>query len=566
MAKRTPNKQAAPGRKQPQAVEQQSAAPEMNIDRWLPWIAVAAGMVLFLSGLNNQMVSMDDHSATVNNEAVRNFPTGIFGKFNLGMYAPLTWMCYAVAYALGGKSPVGYHLLSLIAHVINILLVFRLFERLNGQRMGAFIIALFFAIHPMQVEPVSWIAGFSTPLFSLFYLLSLNYYVRQTDRAPWSAAYWIALALMLPACLAKSAAVTLPLTLLAVDFWQKRPLDRRSILEKIPFFAIALGFGLLTVYSRSQSGHTIAPATAAFTLFDRFFMACHTVLFYWTKILLPVNLSIWYPFQKTAGVWPWAYYAAPVALAAILFGAWRLRNSFREVPAGILFYLSNIILALPYYTIGEFELRSDRYNYLACLGIFAILAALPGFLQRNRPALTGTSQALLVGLGIFWFVTAFLRVRDWSDTPTLLNKAVASSGDNFGKAYLWLGMAYGDLGKGKESFENFNKAIARDPNLMEAYKYRGAIFGIAKQYAKSVEDLSKYLSKRPNDYETLFNRGISYTRLQKQPEAMADFDKVIELKPDFAPVYRSRSELLKVMGDDAKAAADFEKFKSLGGK
>jgi protein O-mannosyl-transferase len=564
MAKRAPNKKTNPVRKQ--EAEAQSAPPNLNFDRWLPWLAVAAGAVIFLSGISNQMVSMDDHSATVNNEAVRNFPAGIFGKFNLGMYAPLTWFGYAIAYGIGGKNPVWYHLLSLIVHTVNILLVFRVFTQLTRQRMEAFIIALFFAIHPMQVEPVAWIAGFSTPLFSLFYLLALHYYVRQTERAAWSTPYWLALALMLPACLAKSAAVTLPLTLLAIDFWQKRDFDRRLVLEKIPFFAIALGFGLLTLYSRTQSGHTIAPATAAFTLPDRFLMACHTILFYWTKILVPVNLSIWYPFQKTAGVWPWTYYTAPVALAAILFGAWRLRHSFRVLPAGILFYLSNIILALPYYTIGEFELRSDRYNYLACLGIFAILAALPVAFQRTRPALAGFSRVLLVGLGIFWFVTAFLRIRDWSDTPTLLNKAVASSGDNFGKAYLWLGMAYGDQGKGKESFENFNKAIARDSNLIEAYKYRGAIFGIAKQYAKSIPDLTKYLSKKPNDYETLFNRALSYARLQRQSEAMADLDKVIAIKPDFAPAYRSRSELWKLMGEDAKAAADFEKFTSLGGK
>ena len=134
----------------------------------MPWVAAGIAFILFATGFNNPMVAMDDHSATVNNPAVRDFSLKIFTQFNLGMYAPITWLGYALAQALGSGAPFWYHLLSAAVHTANVVLVFRLFHRLESNTTVAFFIALFFAIHPMQVEAVSWIAAFSTPLFALY--------------------------------------------------------------------------------------------------------------------------------------------------------------------------------------------------------------------------------------------------------------------------------------------------------------------------------------------------------------------------------------------------------------
>jgi tetratricopeptide (TPR) repeat protein len=293
-----------------------------------------------------------------------------------------------------------------------------------------------------------------------------------------------------------------------LDLWKKRGFGQRVLLEKIPFFAISLGFGLLTLYSRQYAGQLNQPAD--FSLLDRGLMACHTVLFYWKKLLVPTGLSIWYPFEKTDGSWSWDYYAAPAVLAFIVFAAWRSRNAMPLLWVAVLFYLSNIVLSLPWATFGTFELRSDRYNYLAGLGFFVALASLPDFLKEKKPSWSGGAWAVLLGLAFIWLIASALRIRDWKDTMTLIDKAIATTGDNFGKAYLWRGMAYGKASDAEKALKDFTLAIQKNPMLHEAYKFRGNVFGVMKNYEQSVEDLTKFLEKYPEAVPELYNRGLSY--------------------------------------------------------
>ncbi|MBN8678367.1 MAG: tetratricopeptide repeat protein [Chitinophagales bacterium] len=532
-----------------------------NTEKWLPWVLAALGFVLYSTGFSNEMVGMDDHTATVDNPAVKDFL--IFNGFNLGMYAPLTWIGYQIAYILGKESPNWYHMLSALVHFANVLLVFRLFRKLDFNLAVSAVVALFFAIHPLQVEAVAWIAGFSTPLFSMFSLLAMNYYLKHTSEegSGWGKNYWLAVTMFLLACLAKSAAVTLPLTLLVLDLWKKRGFNTKIILEKAPFFAISLAFGALTLYSRQYAGQLNQPAD--FTLLDRGLMACHTVLFYWKKLLFPTGLSIWYPFEKVNGAWSWDYYAAPAILAALLFGAWKSRAVMPLLWIGALFYLSNIILALPWSTFGTFELRSDRYNYLAGLGIFVMLASLPDFLKEKRPSWTGAAWAVLLGLAFVWLVTSALRIRDWKNTTTLIDKAIAATGDNFGKAYYWRGMAYGKATDAQKAIQDFTKAIQRNPQLYEAYKFRGNIFGMLKNYEASINDLNVFLEHYPNEVPELYNRGLSYANLDRNQEAIADFNKAIELDTTFARVYRARGNCYLRLGETEKGNADLAKWESM---
>lgn len=554
MAKKSVLKPKSPSSKPPKT---EGLPPE----RWLPWVLAALTFILFSSGFGNQMLSMDDHSATVDNPAVKDF--NIFSNVNLGMYAPVTWLGYAIAYALGKESPLWYHLFSALVHAANVVLVFRLLRRLEADVTAAAFVSLFFAIHPIQVEAVAWIAAFSTPLFAMFSLLAMNFYVKHTRQEGFGKNYWLALGMFLLACLSKSAAVTLPLALLVLDFWLKRPVNQRNLLEKIPFFALALAFGLATFYTRTKAGHTDTPAD--FTLLDRGLMICHTILFYWKKMLFPTGLSIWYPFEKTNGSWDWTYYAAPFALVGLTFLAWRSRRTMPVLWWGLLFYFANIIVALPYATFGTFELRSDRYNYLACIGIFAIIASLPSFFKEKRPNWVNTAWAVLVGFGLIWLVASAVRIRDWKDTAALIDSAIEATGDNFGKAYLWRGMYWGDKGKLGESIRDLNKAIERNPDLTEAYKYRGGLYGFAKQYEKSIADLNKYLEQNPSDSEQYYNRGLSLLNLGRTQEAIADFSKTLELNPDFFRAYRARGNAYKALGETAKSDADMAEFEKRQG-
>lgn len=264
-------------------------------EKWLPWALAALAFILFSTGFGNKMLGVDDHTATVDNPAVRDFL--IFGGFNLGMYAPVTWLGYQIAYILGKDSPNWYHILSALVHAFNVILVFRLFRRLDSSLTVSALVALFFAIHPLQVESVAWIAGFSTPLFSMFYLLSCSWYLDYAEKGD-NKLYGYALLGFVLACLSKSAAVTLPLTLVLMDWWLKRPVtDRQRLLRYAPFFLIAVFFGLLTIYSRNASGMNMSDGTQL-SILERFLVLCYTPVLYWAKILIPTKLNIYYSFES----------------------------------------------------------------------------------------------------------------------------------------------------------------------------------------------------------------------------------------------------------------------------
>jgi tetratricopeptide (TPR) repeat protein len=541
---------------------------------WWPWALAGLSFVLFATGFQNDMVSMDDHTATIDNPAVTNFD--LFGHFNLGMYAPVTWAVYGFAYIFGKDSPFWYHFFGALVHALNVVLVFRLLKRLHLSEMPALIATFFFAIHPMQVEAVSWIAALSTPLAVLFMLLAIDFYLQYAQSPEQKGAkYAASLAFFVLGCLSKSIAVSVALALLVLDFWSNRPITRRSLWEKAPYFALALGFGLLTLYSRTQAGHGNTPAN--FSILDRGLMAFHTIAFYWIKLIFPVGLSIWYPFIKTGNAWDWTYYVAPFLVVGVYVLAYRSRGQFPILWYGLLFYLVHIVFSLPFATFGTFELRSDRYNYLACLGIFVVLAYLPYYVKDKKPSLEGASWGLLVLLSLFWVFNTSFRIKDWRNTVTLIDKAIEASGDNFGRAYLWRGMEYGDeVGKSKDrktaeqkvnlAIQDFTKAISINPNLAEAYKYRGGLYGITKQYEQSVADISQYLAQNPNDAEYYYNRGLSQLNLKRFPEAIQDFSKTIELRPDFERAYKARGNAYITQGDTLKGNADLEVFRQKTGQ
>lgn len=532
-----------------------------NTAQWLPWLLAGVAFVLYSTGFSNEMSILYDKEATIANPAVKNFL--VFSGFNLGMYAPVTWIGYQIAYVIGKESPNMYHILSAVVHAVNVVLVFRLMMRLNTGLTAAALVALFFGIHPLQVESVAWIAGFSTPLFSMFSLLSMHYYLRYASNAENGLGkhYWVSIGMFLLACLAKSAAVTLPLTLLVLDWWKKRPINTKVLLEKGPFFLISLGFGLLTLYSRQFAGQPNQPAD--FNLLDRGLMACHSIVFYWKKLLFPMDLSIWYPFVKTEGTWTWDYYAAPFLLFGILFLAWRSRHAWPIVWVAVLFYLSNIALSLPWSTFGVFELRADRYNYLASIGFFALLAHLPALIKDKKPTWGTAVWGLLLGLAFTWLITSALRIRDWKNTTSLIETAIAATGDNFGKAYLLRGMSYGKASDAQKAIQDFSRALQLNPDLYEAYKFRGNIFGMLKNYDQSVDDLSKFLERYPEEVPELYNRGLSYANLEKNQEAIADFTTAIALDTTFARLYRARGNCLLKMGETEKGNADLKKWDAL---
>lgn len=553
MAKKYPVKKAVRAAKQ-----SPSAA---SAQQWWVWVPVATAVLLYATGLNNEMLGVDDHSATVDNPAVREWR--LFSQFNLGMYAPLTWLGYALAHAVGGDSPLWYHLLSLIAHAVNTWLVYHLLLRLTGRPVAAGLVAFIFAAHPIQVESVAWIAGFSTPLYALFYLLACHRFLDFRERSNEWRAYGWALLFFVLACLAKSAAVTLPLTLAVLDLWRGQvPEWRRRLLAYAPFGVLAIGFGILTIYSREQAMLKMPLLTDPISAWERVLVVCYTPLFYWVKLLLPVQLNIYYSFDKVDGHFPWTYYAAPAALAVALWAVWRYRQQAPWAWQGVLWYFAAIVVMLPFRSLGTFEMRADHYNYLSLLGFAWVVTEGWQALRRRFPRLPGVGGMPSVG-GVWLFmlpILSVIQIRTWKDTISVITHAIDNGYTQNGLLYLGRAKAWGNKGNLQASIADFDKAIAINPELTEVYKYRGALLGIAQRYEASLRDLSAYIERHPSEAEAWYNRALTLVNLKRYSEALDDLNRTLELDPNFTRAYRARGNVRKELGDEAGGAADLAEF------
>jgi len=546
---------------------QQAAVPSRH---WYGYLPVAAAVILFLTGLNNALTGIDDHAATTENPAVAAFTVqAVFSQFNLGMYAPFTWIFYAIAHGLGGESPVWYHLFSLVAHAWCTWLVFRLMTRMSQPEPVAALVAFIFAAHPMQVESVSWVAAFSTPLFSLFYLLALNRYLRYADSTDTGRRhYFAALGFLVAACLAKSSAVSLPLTLLVLDWW-KRPASslRQRWIGYLPFFAISLGFGILTVYGRSVSGEGIQ-VFESYSLLDRFLMANYALVSYVGNFLAPLHLSSFYTFEKTNGAWPIAYYIAPILVAGTLVFSWLKRHSLPFLARGLGFYLSVIVLSLPWLTVGTFELFADHYNYLGIIGLAFVVVRGVLFLKEKMPAKSG----LVTALGAVWLfalaVLCFAQIKTWKGTVAVMTNAIENGNTYHGKAFFWRAVEHGDLGQMDLAVEDFTRAIEANPEIWDAYKFRGSIYAQRRDFARAVLDLQKYLEHDPNDAVSWFNMGMIQLEQNSPAEAATAFTNSLKVRPNAIMVLENRARAYQLLGDTGRAEADLQtiqQLKSRGG-
>jgi tetratricopeptide (TPR) repeat protein len=537
---------------------------------WLPWAVALLAMGVYATGFSNPLVAMDDHSATVDNLAVKNFP--LLTHFNLGMYAPLTWAGYAIAYHLqgpnSGENALWYHIMSATVHAINTALVYKIFRKLEITKWSAALIAVLFAVHPLQVESVSWVAGFSTPLYALFSLLTLWYYLKYTETAQkkW---YWTALLMLVLGCLSKSAAVVTPLLMLLLDAWKRPDFSlKKSFGNYVPFFAVSLFFGLLTFYSRAYGDDVPLGMMQHYSAFDRFLMVCYAPLFYIGKILYPLHLNVYYSFDKVNGQFPVYYFIAPLVAASLAYLAWRLRHQAPYLWMGLAFFIANLSVMLPFSPVGSFELCADHYNYLSCIGIFFIAASALEALQKRFPVYDLLIKGLPVLVALALTGLTLRQIGYWGNTLNLMNNAIENGYYSNGKMYLWRGMEYGNRrnkADNERALDDFNKAIAMDSTLHEAYKYRGAFLGMKGEYEQSVSDLSKYLKRKPNDPEYRFNRGVSYLNLNKPKEAIADFNVTLQVAPHFYQAYRPRGNAWIMLGDTARGRADLAEFKRRSG-
>ena len=480
-------------------------------------------LFVYFKSLFFNFTYLDDYVQVVENPYIKSLNLGsfkkIFSNTFVGMYQPATTTLYAFVHSIFDTNPLGYHIFSLMFHFMNALLVFKVLKFLFERKELTYLLTLIFALHPMQVESVSWVSAFSNLVYSFFFLLSFLWYLKFLRKKE-NSVYFVSLLFFVLACFSKSAAVTLPVILILVDIFQNKSFSKVRWINKIPFFIISLIFGLITLLSRETAGH-LSDLSTDFDIVDRVFLVAHSILFYPVSFVFPFHLSAFYPYPELVnGSLPLLYYLSLPTIIIIGFLLYYFRKQER-IWFGTFWFLITIALVLQLIPVGN-QIVTDRYIYLPMIG----LLILAGSILRK------TDQKyikLLLIFPLFFAYLSFERTGIWQNDETLW-KSVLEKYPNVSQAYNNLGSYALKQNQPDKAFNYFNRAIQLQPNYADAYSNRGNLFAQSNNSEQAIKDFTTAVSLKEHA-DAYFNRANEFSKLGRIDEAISDYSKSIRLSP-----------------------------------
>ena len=522
-------------------------------------LVLALPSISFFPCLKNDFINWDDPQYVTENKTItelswRNIKT-IFSSFYMEHYHPLTLLSFALEYRFFKLNPFAYHLTNLILHLLNTLLVFWLIWMLTGRVWICLGVSLLFGIHPLHVETVTWISERKDLLYSFFFLGSLILYLAYL-RGGRGRYYVFSLTLFLLSLLSKSMAVTLPFVLFLCDILLPRKMDRKCLVEKIPFFIMAFIFGMMALFAQRSAGPI--GQNPSFSFFENILIMGNVLASYFSKLILPTKLSCVYPFIKEIkGLWPYVSLTVVIGflIAGILLGKYK-----REITFGTLFFFITLLPTLPV------KIMADRYLYLPSIGIFFIAAE--GLYGLYRTKLESIKIAkpilviLLIGiLSAFSFLT-WERCRVWRDSLSLWSN-VLKNYPNIPIAYNNLGEVYLRRGEYQRAISHYNQALRIHPHYDKVYYFydnRGTAYLLRGDYEKAIADYDQALKMNPTYAIAYHNRGTAYLYQEDFEEAIADFNKALEINPRYADTYFNKALAYEKMGHRQEALEAYKGF------
>lgn len=495
-------------------------------------ILFVANVLCYIGSVNQGFTYLDDHVQVVENPYIQSFGLTnlktLFSSSVVGMYQPITSSLYALVIGLFSKDALYFHLLSLLFHILNTFLVFKVLETFFSHKKLTLLLSLVFALHPMQVESVVWVSAFSTLSSTFFLLVAFLCYKRFYGNKK-NSAYLYSLLFFLLACFSKSAAVILPLLLILFDCYQNKTISF-NWKNKIPFFLLSILFGIITLSTRESAGH-LSDLSISFNWFDRIFLVAHSILFYPFTFWLPIKLSAFYPYPELINDrLPILYYLSPAILIALTFFIIKQRKHV-HIWFGALWFLVGIILVLQLVPFGN-QITTDRYIYLPMVGLLIITGT---WVQQ----FTSKKWFLLLFIIPFFFgVTSVQRSKIWENDETLW-KSVIKEYPNVSQAYNNLGSFALQNNQTQAAIQYYNQAIQLQSNYADAYSNRGNIYAQYGDSEKAIADYNKAISLKDHA-DAYFNRANEFSKLNNFDAALADYTKSIEIEAK-ADTYTNRA-------------------------
>jgi protein O-mannosyl-transferase len=566
-------------------------------DRWR-----VAGVCLFLAAIvwavfgqttHDEFVNYDDGVYVYENPEVARgltFP-GIawaFTHFYASNWHPLTWLSHMLDCQFYGLHPGGHHLTNVLLHITTVIALFLVLRQMTGFLWRSAFVAAVFAIHPLRVESVAWVAERKDVLSGLFFMLTIGAYVRYARR-PWSPGrYGLVMLLFALGLMCKPMLVTLPFVLLLLDRWPLQRVEpaRRLVMEKLPLLALAAASCVVTILAQ----HEAIQSTGSYPPALRFENASVSGMVYLGQMVWPAGLAVFYPYPHN-GLPAWAVIVAPILLLSISAEVFILRKTRPYLLVGWLWYLVMLAPVIGIVQAG-FQSHADRYTYLPQIGIYVAVTWLAAEWTAKRPAARVAIGYLAAGVLAVLMVCAWKQAAYWQNSESLWGHTLDCTVDNV-NAHLNLGNALLQKGRVNDAIVQYQQALQIEPdyaqvhyNLGNAFLQKGSMDDAITQYqealrfdpgyAQADNNLGYALLQKGNvdnaiahyqsalqidpDYAEAHNN-LGYALLQKGSvdEAIIHFQKALEIQPDYAQAHNNLGNALLRKGKVDEAKIQFQK-------
>ncbi len=527
-------------------------------------LVVLLTIISYYPAFFNSFTNWDDNLYVTDNDLIKSFGfQNIYKWFtgsHTGLYHPLTLFSFAIDYSISGENPLMFHITNLFLHLLNTLLVFKLVQSLFNNRFIAIATMFLFGIHTLHVESVAWITERKDVLYSFFFLASLTFYViyHQRRKAGW---LFLTFIFFIMSLMSKAAAVTLPVNLLIIDYLLGRNIfSKKVIIEKIPFFIMSIVFGLMTVYL--HHGYGSLDNTTGLPLFIRILVSGKALMFYFTKILLPVNLSAFYPMPQIIDRSSLFVMALNLAgYLALFLGLLITYKRSRIVFAGIAFFIVNISLFL--IPVGVPISQADRFVYIPSIGLFIIISYCIYLLSEKYPKIK-TSGIIVFSIYILFLSgLTFQRVKTWKNSLTLWGDVINKTGQTY-FPLMKRGITYRQIGNYDAAFADLNASIKLHPDNYYALESRGYIYLLREDYQNAKDDFMNMIELNPESSYAYCSLGFACRKLGDYTKALESLNIAIGLDESYADAFKNRGYVYIDLNDFKKACSDFNKALELG--
>ncbi|MEE9542699.1 MAG: tetratricopeptide repeat protein [Thermodesulfobacteriota bacterium] len=568
-----------------------------RLTRFMPFVIIACALIFYIPAIKGGFI-WDDHAHVLFDADLQS----ISGLWKIWFtkatqqYYPLVYSSFWIEWQLFGNNPLGYHIVNVLLHSANAIVLALILKRL-GLR-GAWAAAIIFALHPVNVESVAWISERKNVLSGLFFLASILVFLKSEDEESNIKFYILSFVLFILALFSKTVVSTLPVILIIIRWMRARPFDRSFIIRLVPFFLAGLAMGLVTVWwEATQVG--ASGVEWSLTITERLMLPARIVWFYLVKLFIPVNLTFIYPrwTPDPSELWQWIF-IFKLAVAFVLLWALRLRIT-RAPVAALACFVVTLFPALGLIDVFPFRYSfvADHFQYLASIFIIALIvgvvdAVIINFARAVRPTAIFVTIVVALILGILTWRQGYV-YKDpetlWRDVlkknPTAwiahnnLGQILYERGEifkatehyrsavtlwpNAGEARHNLASSLFKRGKIIEAETHFRAALKLTPNASHTLSELAVLLSATGRLAPAQKNAFRAAEINPQNADIQNNLGIVLLRSNMADKAFESFTKAVTIRPAFTEAHNNIGIAHSMQGQLAGAVLAFKKALSI---